>query len=72
VEVSSQAETLAGQLAEATAKAGTLAAGLVVAMEAAQSSQAEASKQKAWPDGMFSLARVLLIRTSPQLCLCVV
>jgi septal ring factor EnvC (AmiA/AmiB activator) len=69
-EASSRAETLAGRLA----KAGTLAAclAMAVAVEVARSSQVEGSKQKARANGMFLLARDSPVRTSPQLCLCVV
>jgi hypothetical protein len=56
----SRAEALRGQLAEATerlaeasARAGTLAEGLVVAVGSAQSAQAVASQQHARAEGMF-------------------
>ena len=55
-----RAEALRGQLAEATerlaeasARAGTLAEGLVVAVGSAQSAQAMASQQHARAKGMF-------------------
>jgi hypothetical protein len=56
----SRAEALRGQLAEATerlaeasARAGTLAEGLAVAVGSAQSAQAVASQQRARAEGMF-------------------
>jgi hypothetical protein len=56
----SRAEALRGQLVEATerlaeasARAGTLAKGLAVAVRTAQSAQAVASKQHARAEGMF-------------------
>jgi hypothetical protein len=56
----SRAETLRGQLAEATerlaevtARAGTLAEGLAVAVGSTQSAQAMASKRRARTEGMF-------------------
>jgi 3-methyladenine DNA glycosylase/8-oxoguanine DNA glycosylase len=59
-EAVSRAETLRGQLAEATerlaevtARAGTLAEGLVVAIGSAQSAQAMASQRRARAEGMF-------------------
>jgi chromosome segregation ATPase len=59
-EAVSQAEALRGQqaeaterLAEASARAGTLAEGLVVAVGSAQSAQAVASQQRARAEGMF-------------------
>jgi DNA repair exonuclease SbcCD ATPase subunit len=61
-EVVSRAEALRGQLAEATkrlaeasARAGTLAEGLAVAVGSAQSAQAVASQQRARDEGMFCL-----------------
>jgi hypothetical protein len=62
VEAVSRAEALRGQLAEATerlaeasARAGTLAEGLAVAVGSAQSAQAVASQQRARAEGMFCL-----------------
>ena len=59
-EAVSRAEALRGQLAEATerlaeasARAGTLAEGLAVAIGSAQSAQAVASQQRARAEGMF-------------------
>jgi hypothetical protein len=56
----SRAEALGGQLAEATerlaeasARAGTLAEGLAVAIGSAQSDRAVASQQRARAEGMF-------------------
>jgi hypothetical protein len=58
----SRAEALRGQLAEvterlaeATARAGTLAEGLVVAVGSTQSAQAMASQQRARAEGLFCL-----------------
>jgi hypothetical protein len=58
----SRAEALSGQLAEATerlaeafARAGTLAEGLAVAVGSAQSAQAMASQQRARAEGLFCL-----------------
>jgi hypothetical protein len=45
-------EALGGQLAEASARAGALAADLTVAVGSAQSAQAAASEQRAWAEGM--------------------
>jgi uncharacterized coiled-coil DUF342 family protein len=60
VEAVSRAEALGSQLAEATerlaeasARARTLAEDLAVAVESAQSAQAEASQQRARAEGMF-------------------
>jgi chromosome segregation ATPase len=59
-EAVSRAEALRGQLAEATerlseasARAGTLAEGLAVAIGSAQSAQAMASQQRAQAEGLF-------------------
>jgi chromosome segregation ATPase len=61
-EATSRAETLKGQLAEvterlaeATARAGILSKGLVVAVGSAWSAQAMASQQHARAKGMFCL-----------------
>ena len=61
-EAVSRAEALGGQLAEATeqlaevsARAGTLAEGLAVAIGSAQSAQAVASQQRARAEGLFCL-----------------
>jgi hypothetical protein len=43
------------RLAEATARAGTLAEGLAVAVGSAQSAQAKSSQQRAQAEGMFCL-----------------
>jgi hypothetical protein len=51
-EAESQAEVLGGQLTEASARAGALAADLVVAVGSAQSAQAVASEQRAGAEGM--------------------
>jgi hypothetical protein len=60
----SRAEVLGGQLTEATerlaeasARAGTLAEGLAVAVGSAQSAQAMASQQRARAEGLFCLHR---------------
>jgi hypothetical protein len=57
-----QAEALRGQLAEgmerlaeATARAGTLAEGLAVAVGSAWSARVVASQQRVWAEGMFCL-----------------
>jgi hypothetical protein len=47
------AEALGGQLAEVSARAGALAEDLAVAVGSAQSTQAAASEQRAWAEGMF-------------------
>jgi hypothetical protein len=47
-----EAEALGGQLAEASARAGVLAADLAVAVGSAQSAQAAASEQRARAEGM--------------------
>lgn len=70
VEASARADTLAGQLTEATTRARILAEGLVVAVEGAWSSQAEASRWKALAGGMPLSTCDLPGRPSPQLCLC--
>ena len=61
-EAVSQAEALRGQLAEvterlaeATARAGTLAEGLALAVRSARFAQAVASQQRARAEGMFCL-----------------
>jgi chromosome segregation ATPase len=61
-EAVNRAEALRGQLAEATerlaeasARAGTLAEGLAVAVGSAQSAQAVASQQRARAEGLFCL-----------------
>jgi hypothetical protein len=61
-EAVSRAEALGGQLAEATerlaevsARPGTLAEGLAVAVWSAQSAQAMASQQRARAEGLFCL-----------------
>jgi hypothetical protein len=61
-QAASRAEALRGQLAEvterlaeATARAGTLAEGLVMAVGSAQPAQAMASQQRARAEGMFCL-----------------
>jgi hypothetical protein len=51
-EAESRAEALGDQLAEASARAGALAADLVTAVESAQSAQAAASEQRARAEGM--------------------
>jgi hypothetical protein len=63
-EAMSRAEVLGGQLTEATerlaeasARAGTLAEGLAVAVGSAQSAQAMASQQRARAEGLFCLHR---------------
>jgi hypothetical protein len=48
----SQAEAVGGQLAEACARAGALAADLAMAVGSAQSAQAAASEQRARAEGM--------------------
>jgi hypothetical protein len=60
----SRAEALKGQLAEATerlaeasARAGTLAESLAVAVGTAQSAQAMAAQQRARAEGLFCLRR---------------
>jgi hypothetical protein len=52
-EAVSRAEVLGGQLAEVSARAGALAEDLAVAVGSAQSTQAVASEQSAWVEGMF-------------------
>jgi hypothetical protein len=52
IEAESRAEALGGQLAKASARAGALAADLVVAVGSAQSTQATASEQCARAEGM--------------------
>jgi hypothetical protein len=59
-EAVSWAEALRGQLVEASerlaevsARAGTLAKGLAMAVGSAQSAQAMASQQRAWAEGLF-------------------
>jgi hypothetical protein len=54
-EAVSRAEALGGQLAEVSARAGALAEDLAVAVGSAQSTQATASEQRAWAEGMFRL-----------------
>jgi hypothetical protein len=72
----SRAEALRGQLAEATerlaeasARAGTLAEGLAVAVGSAQSAQAVASQQRARAEGMFRLLCDFGLASSFSLCL---
>jgi hypothetical protein len=48
----SRAEALGGQLVEASAQAGALAADLAVAIGSTQSVQAAASEQRIWAEGM--------------------
>ena len=48
----SRAEALGGQLAEASARAGALAADLAVAVGSTQSAQVAASEQRARAEGM--------------------
>jgi hypothetical protein len=50
-EAESRAKALGGQLAEACARAGALAADLAVAVGSAQSAQAAASEQRARAEG---------------------
>jgi hypothetical protein len=79
----SRAEALRGQLAEATerlaeasARAGTLAEGLAVVVGSAQSAQAMVSQQRAQAEGMFCplcdfvFASILLL-VSEEFCLAV-
>jgi hypothetical protein len=75
-EAVSRAEALRGQLAEvterlaeATARAGTLAEGLVVAVGSAQSAQAMASQQRAQAEGMFCLLCDFVLSSFFSLCL---
>ena len=63
-EAMNRAEALRGQLTEATerlaevtARVGTLAEGLVVAVGSAQSAQAMAPRQRVWVEGLFCLHR---------------
>jgi hypothetical protein len=72
----SQAEALRGQLAEATerlaeasARAGTLAEGLAMAVGSAQSTQAMASQQRARAEGMFRLLCDFGLASSFSSCL---
>jgi hypothetical protein len=51
-EAESQAEALGGQLAEASARVGALAADLATAVGSARSAQAAASEQRARAEGM--------------------
>jgi hypothetical protein len=51
-EAESRAEALGGQLAEASARVGALAADVAVAVRSAQSAQAVASEQRARAEGM--------------------
>jgi hypothetical protein len=51
-EAKSQAEALGGQVAEASTRAGALAADLAVAVGFAQSAQAATSEQRARAKGM--------------------
>jgi hypothetical protein len=51
-EAESRAEALGDQLAEASARAGTLAADLTVVVGSAQSAEAAASEQRARAEGM--------------------
>jgi hypothetical protein len=52
VEAESGAEALGGQLAEASVRAGALAADLAVVVGSAQSAQVAASEQRARAEGM--------------------
>jgi chromosome segregation ATPase len=82
-EAVSWAEALGGQLAEATerlaeasARAGTLAEGLAVAVKSAQSAQAMASQQRARAEGLFCLHHdfvfvFILLLVSEEFCLAV-
>jgi hypothetical protein len=56
VEAESRAEALGGQLAEASVRAGALAADLVVAVGSAQSAQVAALEQRARAEGMSWLS----------------
>jgi hypothetical protein len=51
----SQAEALEGQLVEVSARAGSLAVDLAVAVGSAQSAQVVASQERARAEGMFHL-----------------
>jgi hypothetical protein len=55
-EAESRVEALGGQVAEASARAGALAADLAVSVGSAQSAQAAASEQRARAEGMSWLS----------------